>query len=67
MKTMLCMVELFDGMVYADEEFDVEVVGKYPEEDYEAVNSIIKDVLETMGYTRCELDNCDINFTLESI
>ena len=64
MKTMLCLVELYDGEKIIEEEFDVEVYGKYEDEDYDMVDEYLIDMLIDSGYSKEQLDEMDISFKL---
>lgn len=64
MKTMLCLVELYDGEKRIEEEFDVEVYGKYEDEDYDMVDEYLIDMLMDSGYSKEQLDEMDISFKL---
>lgn len=66
MKTMRCEVELYNEGELIYEEFEVEVLGHCPTEDYVMIEEIIEELLFARGYTVEDLEEYEIGFTLGS-
>lgn len=66
MKTMQCEVELYNEDRVIHEEFEVDVIGNYPDEDYQDVSEIMEELLFARGYTLEDLEHYEISFELGS-
>lgn len=64
MKSMKCEVELYNEDRIINEEFEVDVIGNYPDEDYQDVSEIIEELLFARGYTEEDLEQYEISFDL---